>query len=221
MADRLVKRSILGTSATTNSLLDSEEEFQEEDIWGVTDSSDDHPVDGAGETDTKSSEDLPEKFSLQPAGIQPNYFGEKVFGKGLVSGGDFKSVGLAQGIFGRGELNSVALSQVRGATPSRMIPKMTSSKDNHMLRRQSAPVNIPDWSKSSGHRTPVRKPIAGEEEEEEKDDGPMIPPHEIIAREYSHSVTFSVYSGAGRTLRGRDLSSVRTAVLRQTGFLDS
>lgn len=55
------------------------------------------------------------------------------------------------------------------------------------------------------------------EEDEEEVEEEMIPPHEIVAR--SH-VTFSVFEGVGRTLKGRDLRRVRNAVFQQTGFLD-
>ncbi|KAL0304455.1 UNVERIFIED_CONTAM: hypothetical protein Sradi_6313600 [Sesamum radiatum] len=53
----------------------------------------------------------------------------------------------------------------------------------------------------------------GEVEGEEE----MVPPHVIVAR--SH-VTFSVFEGAGRTLKGRDLRRVRNAVFQKTGFID-
>jgi Senescence regulator len=53
----------------------------------------------------------------------------------------------------------------------------------------------------------------GEDEMEE-----IVPPHVIVAR--SHMTSFSVLEGAGRTLKGRDLRSVRNAVLQKTGFLD-
>ncbi|KAI3705874.1 hypothetical protein L1987_76123 [Smallanthus sonchifolius] len=46
----------------------------------------------------------------------------------------------------------------------------------------------------------------------------MIPPHEIVARSY---VTFSVFEGAGRTPKGRDLCRVRNAVFQKTGRLKS
>ncbi|CAA6656363.1 unnamed protein product [Spirodela intermedia] len=43
-------------------------------------------------------------------------------------------------------------------------------------------------------------------------------PHLIVAR--SHSTTFSVFEGVGRTLKGRDLRRVRNAVFQKTGFLE-
>ncbi|KAL7087930.1 hypothetical protein ACP275_13G098200 [Erythranthe tilingii] len=57
-----------------------------------------------------------------------------------------------------------------------------------------------------------------ESEEEDDGEGDMIPPHEWIA---NRVCSFSVCEGAGRTLKGRDLSRVRNDVLTRTGFLES
>lgn len=81
---------------------------------------------------------------------------------------------------------------------------------------QSAPVNVPGWpSWRSGRKVEAveEEEDGGELEEEEE----MVPPHVIVAR--SHVMTFSVFEGVGRTLKGRDLRRVRNAVLRKTGFL--
>ncbi|KAK9714981.1 hypothetical protein RND81_06G135300 [Saponaria officinalis] len=50
----------------------------------------------------------------------------------------------------------------------------------------------------------------------------MVPPHEYIARKLARNQisSFSVYEGIGRTLKGRDLSKVRNAILSKTGFLE-
>ncbi|KAK4439787.1 hypothetical protein Salat_0313600 [Sesamum alatum] len=135
-------------------------------------------------------------------------------------------------------------------TATRMIPKSSSSNKNDpaaasqepkLFQQHSAPVNIPDWSKIYGRNNTSTSSWldsdsggdgngrssweSGEEEEEEEDDGDgdVIPPHEWIARKQASSRTssFSVCEGAGRTLKGRDLSRVRNAVLRKTGFLES
>ncbi|KAG5546527.1 hypothetical protein RHGRI_018644 [Rhododendron griersonianum] len=57
---------------------------------------------------------------------------------------------------------------------------------------------------------------------DESDGNMMMPPHEWVARKHgrSQATSFSVCEGAGRTLKGRDLSRVRNAVLSRTGFLD-
>lgn len=61
-----------------------------------------------------------------------------------------------------------------------------------------------------------------EDEDDNDNDGNMIPPHEWIARKLARSQisSFSVYEGVGRTLKGRDLSNVRNAILTKTGFLE-
>ena len=61
-----------------------------------------------------------------------------------------------------------------------------------------------------------------EDEDDEEEEDERIPPHELLAREYSQSqrITFSVCEGVGRTLKGRDLSRVRNAVWSHLGFAD-
>ncbi|KAL5232071.1 hypothetical protein ABZP36_030847 [Zizania latifolia] len=53
----------------------------------------------------------------------------------------------------------------------------------------------------------------------------FVPPHEVAAaraqRSLEETAAFSVCVGHGRTLKGRDLRCVRTAVLRMTGFLET
>lgn len=105
----------------------------------------------------------------------------------------------------------------------RMIPRIGGSSLDPGLRphHQSAPVNVPDWSKILGadhwkEQNPyaVDVDMAGDEEEEER-----LPPHEYLAREHARSQTFitsSLLQGVG--LKGRDMSRVRNAVWRQTGF---
>ncbi|KAG6383427.1 hypothetical protein SASPL_156821 [Salvia splendens] len=52
--------------------------------------------------------------------------------------------------------------------------------------------------------------------------GEMVPPHVIVGRRVAGKVmAFSVCTGNGRTLKGRDLSQVRNSVLRLTGFLET
>ncbi|KAJ7963806.1 Senescence regulator [Quillaja saponaria] len=133
-------------------------------------------------------------------------------------------------------------------TAARMIPRPTSNNSNtrsnnssHEAKvvRQSAPVNIPDRSKiykNKPEKSPKNVSWVGndvsdnddedEEEEEEDDDDEFnckLPPHEYIARRLarSHISSFSVFEGVGRTLKGRDLSKVRNAILTKTGFLES
>ncbi|KAI4321956.1 hypothetical protein MLD38_035276 [Melastoma candidum] len=129
------------------------------------------------------------------------------------------------------------------ATAIRGIPRPQPSSGASRVQR-SAPVDIPSWGKdsrggssSSGKKKEARdnsddddeKERESDEEEEEEDFGEEggygdceLPPHEFIAKRLarSHIWSFSVFEGAGRKLKGRDLSAVRHAVLAKTGFLD-
>jgi hypothetical protein len=90
-------------------------------------------------------------------------------------------------------------------------------------------MNIPDWSRVQRRENLRRITVIEDDfgineddrvEEDEEDE--RIPPHELIARQLARSqiTSFSVFEGAGRTLKGRDLSRVRNAVLTRTGFLE-
>ncbi|KAL3653681.1 hypothetical protein CASFOL_003362 [Castilleja foliolosa] len=98
----------------------------------------------------------------------------------------------------------------------RIITPATRQEDATENFRRSAPVSIPVWPKSHGER--YSKRLDEVEDEGEVDLGEeMVPPHVIVAR--SH-VTFSVFEGAGRTLKGRDLRRLRNTVFQKTGFID-
>ncbi|KAI3799512.1 hypothetical protein L1987_34812 [Smallanthus sonchifolius] len=73
---------------------------------------------------------------------------------------------------------------------------------------KSLPVNVPDWSKIL--RNDRR------DNDDDDDDNEKLPPHEYLAR--TRIASFSVHEGIGRTLKGRDLSRVRNAIWKQTGF---
>ncbi|XP_048127636.1 uncharacterized protein LOC115742244 [Rhodamnia argentea] len=89
--------------------------------------------------------------------------------------------------------------------------------------RMSAPVDVPTWPKwvnggGPGPNWEQHKDV----DDAEDDHGPekeMVAPHEMAAMSQA-TVAGSVFVGAGRTLKGRDLSRVRSAVFRRTGFLD-
>lgn len=128
----------------------------------------------------------------------------------------------------------------RRPTPSKLIPRSNASPESSAgggAFRQSAPVAIPDWSKIYKHKGSSESRsyrFHGEEggqnsrtdnasdEEEEEDDDDEVPPHEWLAKKMARSQisSFSMCEGAGRTLKGRDLSKVRNAVLTRTGFLE-
>ncbi|KAJ8761824.1 hypothetical protein K2173_004673 [Erythroxylum novogranatense] len=120
------------------------------------------------------------------------------------------------------------------------------SHEAKVVQRSSAPMNIPDWSKIYGKNARIDSwandgtvysvgddhhhvngcqddDVRGNNEfEEEDDDDGMVPPHEWIARKLARSQisSFSVCEGFGRTLKGRELSKVRNAILTKTGFLE-
>ncbi|KAI5082638.1 hypothetical protein GOP47_0002381 [Adiantum capillus-veneris] len=111
---------------------------------------------------------------------------------------------------------------------SRMIPRMSqqhgealSSSVRAPAMPQSAPLNIPHWSKLE-RRHATRPRVHLDDDDAEDGDEGRLPPHELLAREYARSekTSFSVLEGAGRTLKGRDLSRVRNAVLTYTGFVE-
>ncbi|XP_073099925.1 protein S40-7-like [Elaeis guineensis] len=119
----------------------------------------------------------------------------------------------------------VSTSPSSASTTSRMIsavpkpkPQFAFSMPEGKIYHRSAPVNVPVASKVRGGR--------GEFHMDDGDSGgdeEMLPPHEIVARQFrsgSPMNTFSVLEGVGRKLKGRDLRRVRNAVLQKTGFLD-
>ncbi|KAI4298193.1 hypothetical protein L6164_031781 [Bauhinia variegata] len=81
--------------------------------------------------------------------------------------------------------------------------------ENKMIAN-SLPVNIPD--------TIFRSVDSGDNSEEDEE---MVPPHVIVGRRIAGKMAFSVCTGNGRTLKGRDLSRVRNSILRMTGFLEA
>ncbi|CAH8299085.1 unnamed protein product [Eruca vesicaria subsp. sativa] len=112
-----------------------------------------------------------------------------------------------------------------------------------MNEKENRPVGIRENSKNKPRRskpTPLPSPAAFStslpvnipgnvnrrytDDEEYSDEGGrnMIPPHLIVGRRMEGcQMAFSVCTGNGRTLKGRDLSRVRNSVLRLTGFLEA
>ncbi|KAI3447591.1 hypothetical protein Pfo_004256 [Paulownia fortunei] len=103
--------------------------------------------------------------------------------------------------------------------PVRKPLRKSVDVDHLAMGPKSLPVNIPDWSKILGCEYRRRAGDCENEYEEEEDDrNDRIPPHEYLAR--TRVASFSVHEGVGRTLKGRDLSRVRNAIWKQTGFED-
>ncbi|KAH7843038.1 hypothetical protein Vadar_012032 [Vaccinium darrowii] len=118
-------------------------------------------------------------------------------------------------------------------TASIMIPRVdNNSGQEREMYPKSAPVKIPNWSNIYGNNSKTASWLdlddngggggSGGDGEDEDDDGKTMPPHEWMAKKLARSNTFSfsVCEGAGRTLKGRDLSRVRNTVLTKTGFLE-
>ncbi|XP_065878644.1 protein S40-1-like [Euphorbia lathyris] len=103
-------------------------------------------------------------------------------------------------------------------TSNRSFCNHSSNKKKKKQRKKkscsaSVPVNIP---------SNVFKLSDSEDFEEDYDDGEeMVPPHLIIGRRIEGKMAYSVCTGNGRTLKGRDLSQVRNSILRLTGFLEA
>ncbi|KAK3033716.1 hypothetical protein RJ639_034491 [Escallonia herrerae] len=117
---------------------------------------------------------------------------------------------------------------VHPSEPKKTIPnwrasKKASKKGDHANDRKpvsgmSLPVNVPDWSKILRSEYKNRRTGNDDDSDEDEDQDGRIPPHEYLAR--TRNASFSVHEGVGRTLKGRDLSRVRNAIWKQTGFED-
>ncbi|XP_018450541.1 protein S40-1-like [Raphanus sativus] len=90
------------------------------------------------------------------------------------------------------------------------LSKTTPLPSSPAAFSSSLPVNIPG-----------RKYSEDEEYSEEDGGWRMVPPHLIVGRRIERGMAFSVCTGHGRTLKGRDLCRVRNSVLRLTGFLEA
>ncbi|KAE9589996.1 hypothetical protein Lal_00037766 [Lupinus albus] len=96
------------------------------------------------------------------------------------------------------------------------------------VRPSSMPVNIPDWSKILKDEYKEHKKWDTDEDDDDFNDddqdeeghhgGVRVPPHEYLAR--TRAASLSVHEGIGRTLKGRDLCSVRNAIWKKVGFED-
>ncbi|RDY02904.1 hypothetical protein CR513_13582, partial [Mucuna pruriens] len=77
----------------------------------------------------------------------------------------------------------------------------------------SVPVKVPDWSKILGEEYRQRNNVIEDEGYDVERSG-RVPPHEFLAR--TRVASFSVHEGVGRTLKGRDLSTLRNAIWAKT-----
>lgn len=93
--------------------------------------------------------------------------------------------------------------------------KSSSSKK----KSSSVPVNIPE-NNTTGRSSWFQYVESDYFEDEFEESGDILPPHVITGRRVAGETAFSVCTGNGRTLKGRDLSEVRNSILRMTGFLE-
>ncbi|CAJ1968520.1 unnamed protein product [Sphenostylis stenocarpa] len=125
---------------------------------------------------------------------------------------------------------------------SRSVPKRASRNNSSKVEggggrdrapsASSLPVNIPDWSKILKEDYKDHHKWESDEEEEDEEEKNFggdeqnqgqgfrirVPPHEYLAR--TRGASLSVHEGIGRTLKGRDLRSVRNAIWKKVGFED-
>ncbi|KAJ4975175.1 hypothetical protein NE237_000281 [Protea cynaroides] len=118
-------------------------------------------------------------------------------------------------------LTNNSASAQQNSRQSRRKSKESSSQYH------SFPVNIPCNSKgnsnnrSSNNDNTFLHYSDSNESDDELEDSELVPPHLMIAGRYGRQMAFSVCTGNGRTLKGRDLSKVRNSILRLTGFLET
>ncbi|KAG1369710.1 hypothetical protein COCNU_15G000760 [Cocos nucifera] len=120
----------------------------------------------------------------------------------------------------------VSTSPSSASTTGRMIsavpkpkPQFAFSMPEGKIYHRSAPVNVPVAPSKVRRGWREFRMDDGDSDGDEE----MLPPHEIVARQFrggSPMNAFSVLEGVGRKLKGRDLLRVRNAVLQKTGFLD-
>ncbi|KAM7526216.1 hypothetical protein LguiA_016118 [Lonicera macranthoides] len=116
------------------------------------------------------------------------------------------------------EISTEPKKSIPNSRSSKRPVKRTEAIERKPVTGTSLPVNIPDWSKI------LREEFKNRRREEDddvcSDDGDVdkLPPHEYLAR--NRIASFSVHEGIGRTLKGRDLSRVRNAIWKKTGFED-
>ncbi|CAH8275775.1 unnamed protein product [Arabidopsis lyrata] len=114
------------------------------------------------------------------------------------------------------------LFSASSSSSARYIPK--GNEVSGGVKQSSAPMNIPDWSKVYGFsKKNTRSHLHSWAIDDDDDEGSMVPPHELVAKRLARTQisSFSMCEGIGRTLKGRDLSKTRNAILRRTGFLES
>ncbi|CAK9136633.1 unnamed protein product [Ilex paraguariensis] len=96
--------------------------------------------------------------------------------------------------------------------------KKVKRRKKKKKKENSVPVNIPENVSGNSWFPYVDSDFF---DDDYYDDGEIVPPHVILRRRIAGKMAFSVCTGNGRTLKGRDLSEVRNTILRLTGFLET
>ncbi|MED6150184.1 hypothetical protein PIB30_069897 [Stylosanthes scabra] len=113
----------------------------------------------------------------------------------------------------------------RGSSKKTNNKKKVVHQHDHRAAATSLPVNIPDWSKilKQEHKEHRKWDSDDDDDDDDSDDDDgddynRVPPHEYLAK--TRGASLSVHEGIGRTLKGRDLRSVRNAIWKKVGFED-
>jgi len=112
--------------------------------------------------------------------------------------------------------NTVTESKKWSRSGKKGFKKVEGGGRVNPVASSSMPVNIPDWSKilKENYEEHEKRDSVSDDD----DDNERIPPHEYLAR--NRGASLSVHEGKGRTLKGRDLRSVRNAIWKKIGFED-
>ncbi|KAK1285471.1 hypothetical protein QJS10_CPB20g01749 [Acorus calamus] len=97
--------------------------------------------------------------------------------------------------------------------------------------KKSDPIDIPrnmkrPWKiefNSCSHKQSCAALHVNNEEDADEEEEYGVLPHVLVSRRMTApgKMEFSVRTGQGRKLKGRDLSRVRDSILRMTGFIES
>ncbi|KAL6991330.1 hypothetical protein U1Q18_009447 [Sarracenia purpurea var. burkii] len=101
----------------------------------------------------------------------------------------------------------------RNTKPNRRRRRWKKKKEEE----NSVPVDIPENVSGNSWFQCAESNFFDDDDGDE-----VVPPHVVVGRRiFAGKMAFSVCTGNGRTLKGRDLRQVRNSILRMTGFLET